>query len=124
MKTPSTLLIPLITIVLITQLAAAARKSEPDVAAPTDLETCFSPDESCDLKLVKFIRSAQTSIDVAIFDLTLDQVAHELLVASKRIPVRIVADLRQANSAHSLIPMMIKAGAKIRIGRQRGIMHN
>lgn len=94
------------------------------VKPPQDLEVCFSPDEPCDAKLVKFLDSAAKSLDVAIFDLTLDQVAHHLLVASKRIPVRIVVDRKQAKAPHSLVPMLIKAGASVRLGRQRGIMHN
>lgn len=94
------------------------------VQVPADLETCFSPDEPCDTKLVKFIQSAQKSIDVAIYDITLDQVAHHLLVASKKIPVRILVDRRQAKGPHSLVPLLIKAGAQVKFGKQRGIMHN
>lgn len=94
------------------------------VAVPQDLEVCFSPDEPCDIKLIKLVQSAQKSIDVAVFDINLDQLVHELLVASKKIPVRIVVDSRQAKGDHSLVPLMIKAGAQIRYGRQRGLMHN
>jgi phosphatidylserine/phosphatidylglycerophosphate/cardiolipin synthase-like enzyme len=91
---------------------------------PGDLEVCFSPVEMCDVKLVKFIKTAEKSIDVAVYDINLDQVVHELLAASKRIPVRIIADRRQAKGDHSLVPLMIKAGANLRYGRQRGVMHN
>jgi phosphatidylserine/phosphatidylglycerophosphate/cardiolipin synthase-like enzyme len=91
---------------------------------PGDLEVCFSPVELCDVKLVKFIKTATKSIDVAIYDINLDQVVHELLVASKKIPVRIIADRRQAKGDHSLVPLLIKAGAQVRFGRQRGVMHN
>jgi phosphatidylserine/phosphatidylglycerophosphate/cardiolipin synthase-like enzyme len=94
------------------------------VKAPVADEVCFSPNEPCDVKLVKFIQSAQKSLDIAIFDMTLDKVAHEILVQSKKIPVRIVVDRREAKGQHSLIPLLIKAGANVKIGRQRGIMHN
>ena len=94
------------------------------VKAPVADEVCFSPDDPCDTKLVRFIQSATTSLDVAIFDLNLDQVAHEILVKSKKIPVRILVDRRQAKGDHSLVPLLIKAGANVRIGHQRGIMHN
>ena len=94
------------------------------IKEPKDQEVCFSPEERCDIKLEKFVKSAKKSIDVAVFDLNLDQFVHQLLVASKKIPVRIVADRRQAKGNHSLVPLLIKAGAQIRYGRQRGLMHH
>ena len=87
-------------------------------------EVCFSPDEACDQKLATFIRSAKKSIDVAVFDINLDQVVHQLLVQSKKIPVRILVDRRQARGKHSLVPLLIKGGAQVRLGYQRGIMHH
>lgn len=110
--------------------ASSAKASAPPSApsappsVPKDQEVCFSPDEPCDQKLIKFIQSAQKSIDIAIYDITLDKLAHEILVASKKIPVRIVVDRRQSKGNHSLVPLLIKAGAQVRFGRQRGIMHN
>jgi phosphatidylserine/phosphatidylglycerophosphate/cardiolipin synthase-like enzyme len=92
--------------------------------APTDQEVCFSPDENCDIKLVKFIQTAKKSLDIAIFDLTHDKIAHTILVASKKIPVRVVADRRQAKTQHSLVKLLIKGGVPVRFGRQRGIMHD
>jgi phosphatidylserine/phosphatidylglycerophosphate/cardiolipin synthase-like enzyme len=94
------------------------------VRAPQDQEVCFSPDEPCDVKLLKFVHSAQRSIDVAIYDINLDALVHELLTQSKRVPVRFVVDRKQAKGSHSLVPLLIKAGAQVRYGHQRGIMHN
>jgi len=85
---------------------------------------CFSPDEACDVRLVDFIRSAKKSIDVAVFDVTHPQIVHEILVASKKIPVRILVDRRQSRGQHSLVSTFLRAGAQVRSGRQRGIMHN
>ena len=45
-------------------------------------------------------------------------------MASKRIPVRVLVDLRQAKGVHTLVPLLIKGGIPVRIGNQRGIMHN
>lgn len=107
---------------------------EATTPAPIDDEVCFSPDEGCDIKLAKFIDSATTSIDVAIFDVTLDQVVHKLLVQSRKIPVRVVLDRRQSKGRHSLFKTLRNGvtpdsrqgpgSLKVRIGRQRGIMHN
>ena len=94
------------------------------IQEPKDQEVCFSPEERCDIKLQKFVQSAKKSIDVAAFDINLDQLVHQLLVASKKMPVRIVVDARQAKGAYSLAPLLIKAGAQIRLGRQRGLMHH
>ena len=66
------------------------------VSPPKDEDTCFSPDEPCDVKLLKFIDSAQTSLDIAIYDINLDQLVHHILVQKTKIPVRIVVDRRQA----------------------------
>ena len=97
---------------------------EATVKAPVADEVCFAPDGPCDLKLVKFIQSATTSLDVAIFDINLDQVVHEIIVASKKMPVRMVVDRREAKSPHSLVPLLVKAGVKLKFGHQKGIMHN
>ncbi len=94
------------------------------VKTPVDGETCFSPDEPCDLKLIKFIDSSEKSLDIAIYDITLDQLVHTLLVKSKKIPVRIIVDRKQSKGAHSLVSTLIRAGANVRYGHQRGIMHN
>jgi phosphatidylserine/phosphatidylglycerophosphate/cardiolipin synthase-like enzyme len=95
-----------------------------DHEVPRDQEVCFSPDDPCDAKLVKFVQSAQKSIDVAIYDINLDELVHALLVQSKKIPVRIIVDKRQAKGSHSLVALLIKAGANVRHGHQRGIFHN
>ncbi len=94
------------------------------VAEPKDQEVCFSPDEPCDLKLIQLVKSAKESVDIAVYDINRDQLVHELILASKRIQVRVVADKRQAKGNHSLVPLMIKAGVPLKFGHQRGIMHN
>ena len=102
----------------------AEKIDEAKVSAPADLEACFSPEQNCDIKFWKFIQSAKKSLDVAIYDITHVKIAHELLVASKRIPVRVIVDLREAKGVHTLVPLLIKGGIPVRIGNQRGIMHN
>ena len=97
---------------------------ETAVKPPIENEVCFSPGEHCDVKLYKLIQTAQKSIDIAIYDINLDKLVHEVLLASKKIQVRIIVDRRQSKGNHSLVPLLIKAGAKVRYGKQRGIMHN
>ena len=94
------------------------------VAEPKDQEVCFSPDSPCDLKLIQMIRSAKKSIDMAVYAINRDSLVHHLILASKKMPVRIVVDRRQSKGERSLVPLMIKAGVKLKYGRQRGVMHN
>lgn len=91
---------------------------------PQDLEVCFSPDEPCDLKLLKFIESAEKSIEVAVFDINLDQIVHALILKSKKINVRVLVDKRQSKGQHSLVQTLVKGRVKVRYGSQRGVMHN
>lgn len=104
--------------------SAKAVINEALVVAPVSDEVCFAPEDPCDIKLTKFMQSAKSSLDIAIFDINLDRLVHEILVQTKKIPVRILVDRRQAKSDHSLVPLLLKAGATVKIGHQRGIMHN
>jgi phosphatidylserine/phosphatidylglycerophosphate/cardiolipin synthase-like enzyme len=103
---------------------AAALVNEALVKVPQADEVCFAPDEPCDVKLVKFIQSAKVSLDVAIFDINLDKLVHELIIQSKKIPVRVLVDRREAKGRNSLVQLLLDAGVKVRYGHQRGIMHN
>ena len=94
------------------------------IAVPKDKEVCFSPDERCDVKLWKFIQTAQKTLDVAVYDITHPKIVHEILVASKKIKVRVVVDRKQSKGEHSLVDLLIKGGAAVKFGKQRGIMHN
>lgn len=87
-------------------------------------EVCFSPEGQCDAKLARLIESAKSSIEVAVYDINLDHLVHLLLVQAKKIRVRILADRRQSKGPKSLVPLLIKAGAEVRYGKQRGIMHH
>ena len=91
---------------------------------PKSNEVCFSPENHCDIKLLKFIQSAEKSIDIAIYDINLDQIVHAVLVKAKTIPVRILVDQKQAKTRNSLVSTLKAAGANLKFGRQRGIMHN
>lgn len=104
--------------------AVTDKVAESLVQAPVDQEVCFTPGERCEVKLIRFVQSARKSIDVAVYDINLDQLVHELLKAARALPVRVVVDRRQAKGEKSLVRTLIKGGIEIRYGRQRGIMHN
>lgn len=102
----------------------ASEKVNLDLPAPKDNETCFSPNEGCDQKLWKFIQSASKSLDVAVYDITHEKIVHEIAVASKKVPTRVIVDRRQSKEPRSLVSTLIKAGVEVRFGKQRGIMHH
>lgn len=104
--------------------AAEETSANVDLPAPKDNETCFSPDGNCDQKLWKFIQTAKTSLDIAVYDITHEKIVHEIAVASKKVPTRVVVDRRQAKEPRSLVSTLIKAGVEVRYGAQRGIMHD
>lgn len=85
---------------------------------------CFSPEGGCDEKLWTLMQSAKKSLDVAVFDLTHEKIVHEILMASRRVPVRVVVDRRQSKGPHSLVSTLVKAKVPVRFGKQRGIMHD
>jgi phosphatidylserine/phosphatidylglycerophosphate/cardiolipin synthase-like enzyme len=93
---------------------------------PEDFEVCFSPEEHCDRKIVKFIETAQRSLDIAIFDVNLNSLVKRIIERSKKIRIRMVVDRIQAKGRYSAVPKLLAAGIDIRYGHQHGsgIMHN
>ena len=90
-------------------------------------EIYFSPDGDTANRIIKAIDSSTSTIDLAIFDLTSQDIRQAFERAKNRgVKVRIVADSRQAKGAHSVIQSMLDEGFNIRIrhGKGRGIMHN
>lgn len=89
-----------------------------------DSSICFSPNPDCTQMLKQFIRSAKKSVDIAIFQITEPQITQEILEASRRISVRVIADSRQSNDLHSTVKKLLNEGVSLRFGRQKGIMHH
>jgi phosphatidylserine/phosphatidylglycerophosphate/cardiolipin synthase-like enzyme len=94
------------------------------VSVPVDLETCFSPDEPCSDKLVKFINSAEKTLDIAIYSINLENVVDALIKKAEKTKVRIVCDKVQAHGVKSKVKHLLEAGVNIRYGKQKGIMHD
>ena len=96
----------------------AASPNEPDESV------CFSPKGGCDVALVEFIKSAHKSLDIAVFDITNDSITKAIIAQSKKIEVRIVVDKRESAGRSSTVEDLVNAGVQLKIGKQRGIMHN
>ena len=90
-------------------------------------EIYFSPDGDTANRIIKAIDNSNSAIDLAIFDLTSQEIKQAFERAKNRgIKVRIIADSRQSKGEHSVVQTLIDEGFDIRIrhGKGRGIMHN
>jgi phosphatidylserine/phosphatidylglycerophosphate/cardiolipin synthase-like enzyme len=94
------------------------------VAPQPKAEVCFAPEEPCEAKLVAFVAAAESSLDVAIYDINLRTLVQALGERARRLTVRVVVDQRQSRGSHSLVGELAAGGVAVRYGHQRGIMHN
>lgn len=102
---------------------AFAENSRPLVVK--NLETCFSPNEGCDQKLIGVINSAKKTLDIAIFSITHPEIAAAIASAKKRgVNVRMVVDKGQAESGRSQTDELLAANVSIKIGNSSKIMHD
>ncbi|MBC7372183.1 MAG: DUF1669 domain-containing protein [Bdellovibrionaceae bacterium] len=93
--------------------------------AVQNLQTCFSPEDNCDKVILEYVAGAAKTIDIAIFNLSMDELHVALTEAKARgVKVRIVCDRNQATNVNSEIKAMITEGFDIRYGTQKGLMHN
>ena len=101
------------------------RSSEALLASPPkDNEVCFAPDEACSAKLVKFIQTAKHQIDIAIFEMTDRKIAEAIAEAAKTVKVRMVVNRKLVKDTGPAYDLVRASPAEIRVGKQRGIMHD
>lgn len=82
---------------------------------PQDLETCFSPEEKCDEKLIAFFATATRSIDLTLYNLTHRGIAKAIEDARARgVVVRAVVDQGQAVFQNSQIQRLNDQGFALR----------
>ena len=99
-------------------------ESTANAASMSDFLVCFSPG-NCDAKLVSFAKAAHSTLDIAIYDLTLANLAQAIVqIQNSGVKVRIVCDKSEAKTKTSLIGKLSEAGIPIKIGNVHGIMHN
>jgi phosphatidylserine/phosphatidylglycerophosphate/cardiolipin synthase-like enzyme len=103
---------------------ARDRLEDANTAAPKDNEACFSPDENCDEKLRKFILSAKTSLDVAIFDINRKAIVDAIVEMHDKVKVRLVVNRKLAKDSAPAIARFKENKMFVRVGKQKGIMHN
>lgn len=89
------------------------------------LDTCFSPVERCDLKLIALLQTATKSLDIAIYSITHPQIVAAIIAAKTRgVKVRMVVDRQQSTGTSSLVTLLKSSGISLRVGNVQGIMHD
>ena len=109
-----------------------AKRSPAPVAVPgaAPIEgPYFSDGDRIGERIIAAINHTQSSLDLAIFDLTQPDITAALAAAHRRgVKIRIVADERQAHEPHSEIPYLTSQGLAVRLSRgyrgNRSLMHN
>jgi len=94
-------------------------------ASESDFSVCFSPGGNCDAKLISFAKSAHSTLDIAIYDLTLSTIASTIAgLNNSGLQIRVVCDRSEAQTKTSYISKLVSAGVAIKYGNVKGIMHN
>jgi len=90
-------------------------------------EVYFSPDGHTQDRIIKAIDASNSTIDLAIYSLTAQEIKSAFERAKQRgVKIRIIADSIQAKGKHSVVQALIDEGFNVKIahGKGRGIMHN
>ena len=93
----------------------------------TPIEAYFSPRAGTSVRIIKEIESAQSTIDIAIYSFTRDEIANALIAAKARgVSIRILADRSEANGTGSDIARLEGAGIPLKRtnGGGGGILHD
>lgn len=112
---------------LLISLAVPGCAVSPQKSPARHTEVYFSPEGSIRNRIIKAIDNSSSSIDIAIFDFTSQEIKAALEQAKKRgVKIRIIADSRQYKGPHSVVQSLIESGFDVKItrGKSRGIMHN
>jgi hypothetical protein len=99
------------------------------VASPAaaTADSLFSPAGGIAGRLVREIQRASTSIDIAIYTFTENEIAAALIAAKNRgVSIRIIADSQEASAVGSVVSRLESAGFQLKrtAGIGTGIMHN
>lgn len=108
---------------------AESHKADPPKCEASICDLCFSPQQGCDQKLISYLDSARTSLDVAIYSLTLSDIGAAIRRAQQRgVKIRIIADYKSSFMKSSLVSELKSAGVPIKLwsgeNNRDGLMHH
>jgi phosphatidylserine/phosphatidylglycerophosphate/cardiolipin synthase-like enzyme len=86
---------------------------------------CFTPEEKCYPKIVKYIEAAEHTIHVRAYAFTSQDIADALVKAHERgVCVLVLVDKQQMKGTHSLVNVLIDAGIVVKREKCKGLAHN
>src|SRR5262249_41251262 len=94
---------------------------------PAATTALFSPNGGVRARIISEIDRAQSTLDLAIYSFTADEIRDALVRAKNRgVTIRIIADTSQANGQGSEIATLESIGFNVKgsSGNSGGIMHN
>ena len=90
-------------------------------------EVLFSPEQKIQEALLKEIESAQSTIDLAVREITSQSLTQALLRAKGRgVTVRVITDSKQAKMKSSKVTSLIQEGIQVKVlrGKDTGVMNH
>ena len=95
------------------------------ISACDETEVKFTPSTECEQGIIELIDEAATSIDVAVYSITNDNIVEALQRAGSRdVKLRILTDRVQAAGKYSKVPEMYKSGLNVKVNTANKIEHN
>lgn len=74
---------------------------------------CFSPKQNCEVPLTKFIQTANKSIDMAIYSITLKYFSDLLVQQAAHKQIRLIVDFNQSKYPTSKVKTLVSRGLAI-----------
>jgi phosphatidylserine/phosphatidylglycerophosphate/cardiolipin synthase-like enzyme len=107
-------------------LSACLFVSQLALAVPADVDTCFTPGDYCDIRIINAIDHAQRTIDVQAYQLTSQPIISSLIAANERgIEISVILDKTQARKkGFSPAQYLFSHHIPVWIDRKPAIAHN
>jgi uncharacterized membrane protein len=96
-------------------------------SAIAEIEAIFSSEGSIKESILKEVESTTATLELAIHDINLPDMANALLKAKQRgVRVRVIADSKQAKMKSSQITYLIHQGIMVKTlkGKEKGVMND
>lgn len=97
----------------------------PNATLANVLFVCFSPAGDCGSLVARLVMSANSTVYVMVYLITLDELADALISASKRgVLVRVVVERDNIDLRGSDVKRLARAGVPVRADTNTGLMHH
>ncbi len=84
----------------------------------------FCPEDHCALRVISWVNRANSSIDLAIYSFTHDDISRALIEAYRRgVKVRVIMEERNVDK-YSEYEKLVEAGIPVKLDENSALMHN